>query len=146
MHYFLMFGCLAYIKNTHPRLKKLDDRSTPMIFVGYESRSMAYHFYNPNSRCVVVLRDVVFNEEGEWKWSSTDIRDTEHQDLFIIDYTEEVVRTTPLTENGGPASPHTSSPVTAASTPSGGAHAVSCTRWLDIKHPGATFSVCLPST
>jgi hypothetical protein len=36
VHHLRTFGCVAYVKNTSPNLKKLDDRSRPMIFVGYE--------------------------------------------------------------------------------------------------------------
>jgi hypothetical protein len=103
-------------------LKKLDDRSTPVIFVGYESGSKAYRFYDPNSRRVVVSRDAVFSEEGEWKWSLADINNSGHQEPFVIDYTEEVVRTTPLKENGGSASSDAPSPVAATPTPSGELH------------------------
>jgi hypothetical protein len=46
VHYFRTFGCLAYVKNTRPGLKKLDDHNTSMIFVGYESGSKVYHFYD----------------------------------------------------------------------------------------------------
>jgi hypothetical protein len=64
----------------------------------------------------------VFSEEGEWKWSSADINDSGHQETFVIDYTEEVVRTTQLTENGGPASADAPSPVASTPTPSGELH------------------------
>jgi hypothetical protein len=93
-----------------------------MIFVGYESGSKVYRFYDPNSRRVIVSRDAVFSEDGEWKWSSADINDSGHQESFVIDYTEEVVCTTPLTENGDPASHHASSPVAATPTLSGELH------------------------
>jgi hypothetical protein len=47
---------------------------------------------------------------------------TGHQETFVIDYTEEVVRTTQLTENGGPASADAPSPVASTPTPSGELH------------------------
>jgi hypothetical protein len=31
-----MFGCIVHVKNTKPLLKKVDDRSTKMVFMGYE--------------------------------------------------------------------------------------------------------------
>ncbi|KAG6467872.1 hypothetical protein ZIOFF_072436 [Zingiber officinale] len=31
-----VFGCVAYVKNTTPHLKKLDDRSSPMVYLGVE--------------------------------------------------------------------------------------------------------------
>ncbi|KAF8697536.1 hypothetical protein HU200_035869 [Digitaria exilis] len=47
VHYLKTFGCIGHVKNTRPGLKKLDDRSSPMIFVGYESGSKAHRFYDP---------------------------------------------------------------------------------------------------
>jgi hypothetical protein len=40
------FGCVAHVM-TMGNLKKLDDRSKPAIFVGYEPRSKVYHTYYP---------------------------------------------------------------------------------------------------
>jgi hypothetical protein len=46
------FGCVAHVMDTRPHLQKLEDRSKPMIFVGYEDGSMAYcntpYYENPN--------------------------------------------------------------------------------------------------
>lgn len=55
------FGCVAHVKQGSKRLTKLEDRSTPtMVFVGYESGSKAWRFYDPNTRRVHVSRDVLF--------------------------------------------------------------------------------------
>jgi hypothetical protein len=45
-----------------PTVKKLEDRSTMMVFVGYEPRSKAYRAYDPRTRHVHITRDAVFNE------------------------------------------------------------------------------------
>jgi hypothetical protein len=45
VHHLCTFGCIAYVKDTSPSLKKLDDRSHPMIFVGYEQGTKGYCFY-----------------------------------------------------------------------------------------------------
>ena len=34
VHFLRTFGCVAHVKNGSQRLAKLDDRSTPMVFVG----------------------------------------------------------------------------------------------------------------
>ena len=41
VHYFRTFGCVAHVKLVKPNLKKLDDRSVPMVFFGYEPGSKA---------------------------------------------------------------------------------------------------------
>jgi hypothetical protein len=58
------FGCVAHVKVTKPNLKKLDDRSRPMIFVRYEPGSAAYRCYDPKTRSVHVSRDVIFDEQA----------------------------------------------------------------------------------
>jgi hypothetical protein len=30
------FGCVAYVKATKSHLRKLDDRDTPIVFIGYK--------------------------------------------------------------------------------------------------------------
>jgi hypothetical protein len=71
----LHFGCVAHVKQGNKRPTKLED-STPMVFVGYESGSKAWRFYDPNMRCVHVSRDVMFEEDRSWNWeeeTGTDI-------------------------------------------------------------------------
>jgi hypothetical protein len=63
------FGCLVHVKDTSPNLKKLNDRSRSMIFIGYEPGSKAYRAYNPVSKKVHVSRDIVFDEQASWNCS-----------------------------------------------------------------------------
>jgi hypothetical protein len=62
VHYFKTFRCIGHVKNTRLGLQKLEDRSCPMIFIGYEHSSKAYRFYNPDTERAVVSRDAVFDE------------------------------------------------------------------------------------
>ena len=66
------FGCVGHVKKTKPNLAKLEDRSTPMVFLGYERGSKAYRLYDPASSKVVMSRDIVFNEAVCWGWESGD--------------------------------------------------------------------------
>jgi hypothetical protein len=50
VHHLRTFGCVVYVKDTTPNLKKLDDRSRPMIFVGYEPGTKGYRVYDPSTR------------------------------------------------------------------------------------------------
>ena len=47
VHHLRTFECVAHVKIVGPRLKKLDDRSKSMVFIGYEPGSKAYHVYDP---------------------------------------------------------------------------------------------------
>jgi hypothetical protein len=60
------FRCIAYVKNTKPHPRKLDDRNSKMIFVGYEEGSKVYHAYNPGTRCMHVTCDIMFDELAQW--------------------------------------------------------------------------------
>nr|GFB77190.1 zinc finger, CCHC-type [Tanacetum cinerariifolium] len=57
-----IFECTAYAKITIPHLKKLDDRSIPMIYLGVEEGSKACRLYDPIAKKKHVSRDVKFME------------------------------------------------------------------------------------
>jgi hypothetical protein len=57
------------VKETRPGLGKPEDRSTPMVFLGYEAGSKAYRLHNPQARRVCISRDVVFDEKKAWCWA-----------------------------------------------------------------------------
>ena len=49
-----IFGSIVHVKETKPHLRKLEDRSKPMIFIGYELGSKAYRCFDPvNSKVVI---------------------------------------------------------------------------------------------
>jgi hypothetical protein len=92
IHYFRMFGCIAHVKITRLNLKKLDDRSRKAIFVGYEVRSKAYRCYDPVDQHVIISRDVVFDEAGQWHWENADNKQANDSESFIVEYSTETVR------------------------------------------------------
>jgi len=58
--YFRVFGCLAYVFIKKDQRNKLEPKSRPMIFLGYESGSKAYRFLDEGR--IVVSANAVFNE------------------------------------------------------------------------------------
>ena len=112
VHNLRIFGCIAHVRNTSSHLKKLEDKSRKMIFIGYEAGSKAYRAYNPTTNCVHVSRDIVFDEAAQWDWDS----DTEkqvssgHGDVFTVEYAVENLTTskldgTPEVSNDGAMGP-----------------------------------------
>jgi transposase InsO family protein len=95
VHHLRTFRCVAHVKNMWPHLQKLEDRSKPMIFVGYEPRSMAYRVYDPTTKHVHITHDVVFDEEGKWSWDCDKI-DSE----FIIEYVAADLPEVVITRHG----------------------------------------------
>ena len=57
------FSCIGHVRKTKPNLTKLEDRSTPMVFLGYIEGTKAYRLYDPHGGKVVVSCDVVFDEK-----------------------------------------------------------------------------------
>ena len=60
------FGCIGHVRKTMLNLTKLEDRSTPMVFLGYAEGTKAYWLYDPRGDKVLVSRDVMFDEEAAW--------------------------------------------------------------------------------
>jgi hypothetical protein len=63
VHHLRTSGCIMYVRNTMPHLKKLEDHGRKMIFVSYESGSKAYCAYDPIMKRVHVTRDMVYVEQ-----------------------------------------------------------------------------------
>jgi transposase InsO family protein len=56
-----VFGCLAFAKEVG-HIGRLDDRSTPGVFIGYAEGSKAYRILDPGTQRVRPMHDVVFDE------------------------------------------------------------------------------------
>ena len=64
------FGSIAHVHVLDERRAKLEDKSERFIFISYDSRSKGYKLNNPNNKKMVVSRDVVFDEKGEWDFET----------------------------------------------------------------------------
>lgn len=65
-----VFGCCAYMKVPSVHVKKLDDRSKYVVYLGREPGTKAHRLYDPEERKVLIRRDVVFVESKSWDWDS----------------------------------------------------------------------------
>ncbi|BAF28754.2 Os11g0656500 [Oryza sativa Japonica Group] len=121
VHHLRTFGCVAHVKTTTPNLKKLDDRSRPMIFVGYEPGSKAYRAYDPATRRVHISRDIVFDEAAQWDWDAEAAADLDTD--FVVEYTT-VYHPGSLSgtrqDAGEPPARSSSSPQTPSDSPTAG--------------------------
>jgi hypothetical protein len=97
-----VFGCIAHVKPTKPHSGKLEDRSTTMVFLGYEQGTKGYRVYDPVANRLQISRDVVFNENASWDWSASDTPPS--VEIFSVDYS---VRMVPGSQHPGGASPMT---------------------------------------
>lgn len=62
VHFLRTFECIVHVKDTCLGLKKLDDRSRPLIIVGYEQGTEGYRAYDPATRCMHITRGAVFDK------------------------------------------------------------------------------------
>ena len=63
-----VFGSVVHVKTTK-RVSKLEDRSSLIVFIGYELGTKAYRCLDPLSFKVTISRDVVFEENQNWDFS-----------------------------------------------------------------------------
>ena len=77
-----------------------------MVFLGYAEGTKAYRLYDPRGDKVLVSRDVVFDEEAAWDWSSPSTGEAGgFTSTFVVEHlvihgggdTGEEVLTTPAT-------------------------------------------------
>jgi hypothetical protein len=81
-----VFGCLAFAKELG-HIGKLDDRSTPGVFIGYAEGSKAYRILDPGTQRVRTTRDVVFDEGWGWAWDkAVDDDSTPTYNNFTVEY------------------------------------------------------------
>jgi hypothetical protein len=81
-----VFGCLAFGKELG-HIGKLDDRSTPGVFIGYTEGSKAYRILDPGTQLVRTTRDIVFDEGRGWAWDkAVDDGSTSTYDNFTVKY------------------------------------------------------------
>lgn len=97
------FGCIAHVRDTRPHLKKLEDRSHPMIFVRYEAGSKAYRVFNPVDGHVHVTRDAIFDEAAQWRWSADSGGEQNTSGIDVDTFTVEFPATGGEPERGSPA-------------------------------------------
>ena len=58
-----VFGYLDYTLVPQQQRRKLDDKAVKCIFVGYSFESNGYHLYHPQTKRILVSRDLVFVED-----------------------------------------------------------------------------------
>ncbi|GAU34810.1 hypothetical protein TSUD_394360 [Trifolium subterraneum] len=111
-----VFGSIAHAHVPAEKRSKLDDKSEKYIFIGYDGNSKGYKLYNPDTGKTIISRNVVFDEEGEWDWRSS------NEDCnFFPEFEEEASREVQQVPN---------SPTSPTSEDTGSERIVTCTRSL----------------
>lgn len=69
LNHLRVFGCRGYMKTPPVNLKKLDDQSKQVVYLGTEPSNKAYRLYDPDQNRVYVSRDVEFDEAKGYNWA-----------------------------------------------------------------------------
>jgi hypothetical protein len=81
-----VFDCLACAKELG-HISKLDERSTPGVFIGYTEGLKAYRILDPGTQRVRMTHDVVFVKGRGWAWDkAVDDGSTPTYDNFTVEY------------------------------------------------------------
>ena len=62
MGYLRVWGCLAFVRLTDPKIPKLGIRATTCAFLGYTINSAAYRFFDLENKIILELGDAIFHE------------------------------------------------------------------------------------
>jgi len=63
-----IFGSMCYKHVPDALRRKLDDKSTPQVLIGYHETG-GYKLYDPNTEHVSTSRDVYVDESSSWDWT-----------------------------------------------------------------------------
>ena len=64
-----IFGCLCFTHMPQIKRDKLNKKSEPSVFIGYNNTSNAYRVFQPQSGKILINRDVFFIEAEKWDWN-----------------------------------------------------------------------------
>lgn len=117
VQYLRTFGCVAHVKPTKPHQSKLEDRSKPMVFIGYEQGSAAYRCYDPVGDRVHVTRDVVFDEGARWDWEHG--KNDHTPGWFTVEFNSMLLPGSAVTASTAETAAATESPAPAMPTAAG---------------------------
>lgn len=95
LSYLRVFGCTAHVRTAGKHLKKLEDRSKPMVYLGVDEGCKSHRLLDVSGNKVVVSRDIVCEESEPWNWNTMSSEDNTAN--FVVN--EEVEE--PAVYNGG---------------------------------------------
>ena len=94
-----VFGCMAHMRVPGTHMRKLDNRSRHVVYLGKEPGTKAFRLYDPEAKRVCVSRDVVFEEGKAWPWHLEEQKmNAEIETFTVTGYATEETREYPLEE------------------------------------------------
>ncbi|KAF2295179.1 hypothetical protein GH714_031933 [Hevea brasiliensis] len=87
--YFRVFGCVGHVHIPDAKRTKLEVKSTSCVFFGFSQESKGYRMYDPIAKKIVYSRDVVFEENRAWDWST----DSQEKQLLELEWGNDISTT-----------------------------------------------------
>ncbi|RVW59737.1 Retrovirus-related Pol polyprotein from transposon TNT 1-94 [Vitis vinifera] len=97
--HFRIFGCISHVHVPDHKRVKLDAKSLRCILLGVSEESKAYRLFDPISQKIIISRDVVFEEDQQWKW------DNSHEPAILADLEWESDEETDTEDDGNEEEP-----------------------------------------
>jgi len=66
-----VFGCIGHVHVPDVTRKRLDEKSIKCVYMGVSEESKASRMYDPITKRIIISRDVVFDEMGNWDWKKS---------------------------------------------------------------------------
>lgn len=109
LEHLKVFGCVAHMKIPSVQVRKLDDRSKIMVYLGKEPGTKGCMLYDPGNNSLQVSKDIVFEESKSWP-SEKEPENSSAQKSFVIIEGSPVEDSSDVSEPTTPAS-ETTTPV-----------------------------------
>lgn len=107
------FNYISHVKNPRTHQKKLNDRSAPMVLLGYEIGSKVYHFFiQPKGAWTYISCDIMFDEGVSWSWDAASAPFIGTKP-FIVELMSMTGKGAPLKDEAVPLASSPAPPVTA---------------------------------
>lgn len=71
-----VFGCVGYALVPYEKRIKLDEKSRKCVMLGVSKESKAYRLYDPETKKIIISRDVQFDEKLRWNWEEDQQEDS----------------------------------------------------------------------
>lgn len=85
VEHFRVWGSLAHAHIPDVKRSKLDDKSITCVMLGFSEESKGYKLYNPDTKKIVISKDVVFEETKGWDWEA----DKDHQSNVELTWSDD---------------------------------------------------------
>ena len=85
LQHLRIFGSIAYVHIPKQKRHKLDAKSSPFVFVGYDENTKGYRVYNPLTNKVQIARDVCFAENEVHDCSNTQDEELTGSKIVVVE-------------------------------------------------------------